>query len=163
MDDFPGLQALLGQLVGEPFRFARVSYGEELTIHFGALRLGRSPKLKTKPYGVFILGLRGSSWVLNAGTEPVVPAQFVEPESRVVVALPLSIRPMQAIGLQLVFADGSSFLVLPNPQEPDAADEESLPELADWELISLQGFLRVGPGIKWSFETTRNSALPTAE
>ena len=45
------LAAYLAQLVGEPFRLARVSYGDELTLHFGDLRPGRSPKLKHKLYG----------------------------------------------------------------------------------------------------------------
>ena len=35
----------------------RVSYGDELTLHFGDLRPARSPKLKAKPYGAYILGL----------------------------------------------------------------------------------------------------------
>ena len=33
-DNIPGLYAYLAQLVGESFRFARVSYGDELTLHF---------------------------------------------------------------------------------------------------------------------------------
>ena len=36
-DDLPGLQANLAELVGEPFQFARISYGDELTLHFGDL------------------------------------------------------------------------------------------------------------------------------
>ena len=59
-DDFAGLQAILAQLVGEPFRFVRVSYGDEPTLHFGDLKPARSPKLHKQPYGAFILGLRGS-------------------------------------------------------------------------------------------------------
>ena len=34
-DDVAGLYSYLAQLVGEPFQFARVSYGDELTLHFG--------------------------------------------------------------------------------------------------------------------------------
>ena len=58
-DDFRGLQGYLAKLVGEPFQFARVSYGDELTLHFGDLRPARSPKLKSMPYGAYVLGLRG--------------------------------------------------------------------------------------------------------
>ena len=58
-DDLPGLFADLTQLVGEPFRFARVSYGDELTLHFGDLEQARSVKLKDKRYGAYILGVAG--------------------------------------------------------------------------------------------------------
>lgn len=44
-DNLSDLQVYLAQLVGEPFRFARVSYGDELTLHFGDLRPSRSPKV----------------------------------------------------------------------------------------------------------------------
>jgi hypothetical protein len=57
--DLAGLMGYLTQLVGEPFRFSRVSYGDELTLHLGDLRPARSPKLKGKSYGAFILGVRG--------------------------------------------------------------------------------------------------------
>src|ERR1700676_2220419 len=68
------LSTLLTQLIGEPFRFARVSYGDELTLHFGDLRPARSPKLHHHPYGAYMLGLRGSPWVLISGSdsEPLV-------------------------------------------------------------------------------------------
>src|SRR5205807_9205190 len=124
-DDLPGLQAYLAQLVGEPFRFARVSYGDELTLHFGDLRPGRSPKRSGQLYGACILGLRASPWVLKSGAEPLVltagvlahpvPAtigqplskqelesrQFIEPDSRVVAATPFVVKPVNAFGLQL--------------------------------------------------------------
>ena len=58
VDDMPGLEACLTQLVGEPFRFARVSYGDELTLHFGDLRPQRSPKLQQQ-YGTYVLGVQG--------------------------------------------------------------------------------------------------------
>ena len=61
-DDLPGLRGYVAQLVGEPFQFARVSYGDELTLHFGMLRPARSRKLANPPYGTYILRLRGSPW-----------------------------------------------------------------------------------------------------
>ena len=36
--DLSGLKSHLAPLLGVPFRFARVSYGDELTLHFGDLR-----------------------------------------------------------------------------------------------------------------------------
>ncbi|HZW31542.1 MAG TPA: hypothetical protein VFF52_12595 [Isosphaeraceae bacterium] len=70
--DLSGLLAHLAPLVGERFRFVRVSYGDELTVHFGDLEPARNPKLKGKLYGAYILGMCASPWVLKSGTEPVV-------------------------------------------------------------------------------------------
>jgi hypothetical protein len=175
-DDLRGLEGYLAQLVGEPFRLARVSYGDELTLHFGDLRPARSPKLKAKPYGAYILGLRGSPWLLKPGAEPVVvdggalldpfaaalgtplrreeleSRTLIEPGSRVLSASPFVVRPTDGIGLQLRLSDGSSLSVLPAIPDADEPDDQLLPELADWELLSPIGLLRAGPGLKWSFE-----------
>lgn len=176
-DDLPGLQANLAELVGEPFQFARISYGDELTLHFGDLRPARSPKLREHLYGAYILGLRGSPWVLKSGLEPVVlcdgvvpvvsgrpvggrqvskeeveEGRFIENGSRVLYADPFHVRPVEGVGLQLRLSDGSALIVLPSVQEPGDPEDRDLPELADWELISPRGFLKVGPGYQWSFE-----------
>jgi hypothetical protein len=71
-DDLPALSSYLSQLVGEPFRFARESCGDELTLHFGDLSPARWPKLKGRLYKEYILGPRASPWVLKSGPEPVV-------------------------------------------------------------------------------------------
>jgi hypothetical protein len=181
-DNLPGLYAYLSQLVGEPFRFARVSYGDELTLHFGDLRPGRSPKLKHKLYGAYILGLRGSSWVLKLGSEPVVitagavfapsppsfgkplgkeeleAGKFVEPESRVLAASPFVVKPANGFGLQLRMSDGSTLLVLPAPSEPEEPEDEGLPQLADWELSTPRGLLSAGPDLEWSFTPAKDSS-----
>jgi hypothetical protein len=175
-DDLPALQAYLTPLVGEPFRFARVSYGDELTLHFGDLRPAKSPELKEKLYGAYILGPRASPWVLKAGSEPLVlttgvlvgglPAalgnplpkeelesrQFIEPESRVLAAIPFEVKPGNGFGLQLRMSDGSALLILPSSPEPEEPEDEGLPELSDWELLSPRGLLSAGPGLIWSFK-----------
>lgn len=181
-DDLPGLFAYLSQLVGEPFRFARVSYGDELTLHFGDLRPARSPKLKHQLYGSHILGLRGSPWILKSGSEPVVIAsgavfnfppsafgkplgkeeleagKFVEPESRVLAATPFVVKPVDGFGLQLRMSDGSTLLVLPTTPEPDESEDEGLPQLADWELSTPRGLLSAGPNLEWSFAPAKNAS-----
>ena len=175
-DDFSGLQTNLAQLIGEPFRFIRVSYGEELTIHFGDLRPARSPKLHKQLYGAFILGFRGSPWIIKVGSEPLIltagicldsvsakfgkpiskeeleSKQFIVPESRVLSAVPFIVKPVNTYGLQFRLSDGTSLLVLPTVSEPDEPEDESLPESADWELLSPLGLLSVGPELTWSFE-----------
>ncbi len=180
-NDLVALQAILAQLIGEPYRFARVSYGDELTLHFGDLRVARSAKLHKHLYGAFILGLRGSPWVLKAGSEPLVVTagvswdfvaarfgkpiskeeletkQFIEPESRVLAAVPFVVKPVNAVALQIQLSDGSSLSVLPTLPEAEEPGEEELPELADWELISPRGLLSAGPGLKWSFQPAADS------
>lgn len=184
-DDFAALQAILAQLIGEPYRFARVSYGDELTLHFGDLRAAQSAKLHKRLYGAFILGLRGSPWILKSGSEPLVltagvswdfvtarfgksiskeeleTKQFIEPESRVLAAVPFVIRPVNGVALQIQLSDGSSLSVLPTLAETEERGEDELPELADWELISPRGLLSVGPGLKWSFQPAAFQPRPT--
>jgi hypothetical protein len=180
-DNLVGLHECLYQLVGEPFRFVRVSYGDELTLHFGDLRAARSAKLH-KPYGAYILGLRGSSWLLKSGIESVVivgsdlastpPASFGKPlakqeleagnfvaaESRVLSADAFIVKPVEGFGLQLRMSDGSNLLVLPMPAETDDPDtEEPLPRLADWELTTPRGLLKAGPDLEWTFSTLHPS------
>ncbi len=175
-DDLPGLYARLAQLIGEPFRFARVSYGDELTLHFGDLRPSRSPKLKDKLYGAYILGMRASAWLLKSGSEPVIveagvlldpissglgkplskddleSQTWIKPGSLVLSATPFVVKPLGSFGLQLRLSDGSTIAILPTIQEPNQPEEEGLPELADWDLTSPQGLLNAGPGLEWSFE-----------
>lgn len=186
-DDPAALQAYLVPLVGEPFRFARVSYGDELTLHFGSLRPARSPKLAGMQYGEYALGLRASSWILKSGTVPVVlwdgvasnrgrssiaspicndeleKHPIVSPESRVLTASPITIEEVgrsskRRFGLALHFSDGSWLEVLPDSSEPDRPGDERLPEVADWELLSPYGLLRVGPGSCWEFEPAPQAA-----
>ena len=179
-DNLSDLQACLTQLVGESFRFARVSYGDELTLHFGDLRPARSPKLRNKPYGAYILGVRGSPWVVKSGSEPLVLAAgingenlpsglgkpirkeeleanpLIPPESRVLMVTPFFVKPVNGFGLQLRFSDGSTLLILPTLAESES-DEASLEiALADWELSSPQGLLSAGPGLNWSFKPLSN-------
>jgi hypothetical protein len=105
--DLAGLRSQLLVLRGEPFRFTRNSYGDELTLHFGDVRPAWSPKLRKKPYGTHSLGLLGSSWLLEALSQSSVIASegtfsfgtllskeeleartFVEPESRLMESIP---------------------------------------------------------------------------
>ena len=185
-DNLAGLYAYLTQLAGEPFRFARVSYGDELTLHFGDLKPARSPKLGDKLYGSYILGVRGSTWVLKSGSDalvvsldevcdPSLPASFgkplrkeelesatfVESGSRVLEAAPFVVKPAEGFGLQLRMSDGSALLILPSFPDTESAEpeDEELPRLADWELSTPRGLLNAGPSLKWSFTPTNHASI----
>ena len=182
-DNLPGLQAYLAQLLGEPFRFARVSYGDELTLHFGDLRPARSPRLKGQLYGAYVVGARGSPWLLKSGAEPLVLAAgvdlgnvptglgkpvskeevetnpLIQPESRVLSVTPFVVRPVNGFGLQIRASDGGTLLLLPALPEVEEPDDEGLPRLADWELSAPGGLLSAGPGLLWSFKPSSGSPL----
>jgi hypothetical protein len=160
------LAAYLLQLQGEPFRFFRFSFGDELTLHFGDLHPARSPKLKGRLYGAFILGVRASQWLLKFGKPGMVASQgervetiskeeletkeLIVPDSRVIRTTPFTIQPQAAFGLEIALSDGSLLVIVPSA-ETEAKDDD-LPEIADWELLSPSGRLQAGPGLQWSFE-----------
>ena len=169
--DLSGLQNYLAQLVGEPFRFARVSYGDELTLHFGDLRPAKSPKLKGKPYGAYVFGARGSPWIVKSGSHSLVltgdldghagePVRkedleanaLIAPDARVLAATAFVVKPANALGIEVRFSDGSTLRILPTPTEADDPADAALPPLADWELASPAGLLSAGPGPTWSFK-----------
>jgi len=189
-DDVAGtgasLAVSLSTLVGELFGFLRVTYGDEATFHFGEMRPSSHPKRNGTLYGDFILGVRGSPWLLKSGTEPVVVCSgplftiqnraigksldkreleklpLVKPQSRVVSVTPFEITPIRAFGLDLRLSDGSALIVLPTLPVPDTPEEIALelPQLADWELLTPRGLVSAWPDLKWTFEVETATKLP---
>lgn len=169
------LQAYLQQLVGEPFLLLRFSYGDELALHFGKAREYDSPRMKHRVKGSHILGMRASKWLLKSSSPPVLvigsaengatpgsltltkeqleAADFIRPGSIVVA---VAVRPMTnsiaaGFGLSLLLSDGSAFLVTPEAIQSDPAD---------WELFTpYERFLKVGPGLEWSYLSTRKTPV----
>jgi hypothetical protein len=190
-DPLPTLQAQLLQLVGEPFQFARVSYGDELTLHFGEVRAGRKPKSKHKAYGAYILGLRASpwlmksdEWLISAGVVPVpIPpatgkqltkddlekGEYIKRDSRVLAAIAFAAKPADAYGLQIAMSDGKIVVIIPQIQAPLTAEEEAiaedekLPEIADWELQTPQGLFSIGPGLRWTLKPKHDETAKQGE
>jgi len=181
--DLAGLEKQLSSLVGQPFRFVQVSYGDELTLHFGDVQPAKNPLLKGMPFGETILGVCGSHWVFKSGTEPIVicagdhgaqpelgptltnaeleEKSVVVPGSRVVSATPFVVLPIRGFGLDLRLSDGSSLLVLPTPPDPNPPGEEPLAPLADWELLTPRGLISAWPNLKWTYEVETDMQAPT--
>ena len=164
--DLPGLEMYLQQLVGEPFLFFRESYGQELTVHFGALTQRKSSKLKDPMRGAYVLTVRGSMWMIVAAEEKALilsdlPKYFsesglkslvaadieksppVRPGSRLVWIAPHRDDASGGIGLMMAFSDRTRFFIRPEPQGDDAngdevnVDEVKAPtDIADWELYT---------------------------
>jgi hypothetical protein len=172
------LHMYLMQLVNEPFLFARMSYGDELTLHFGDVLEAKSRKLKDRRHGSHILSFRGSPWIFKAGFHPIMHTswgefvrlaeqpemraltrddieknQFIEPGTRVIHASPYAWKKAASTGVQIQLSDGTTFASIPTP----ATDEEDPDEVACWELLSPFGLLKVGPGVKWEFILTKEA------
>ncbi len=103
----------------------------------------------------------------GASRQPLTPADLaagplVSPDARVVAASPFVFEAVLGYGLELVLSDGSRITILPSAAEPPEPGDEALPEIADWELLSPQGSLKVGPGTKWTFTPAREPATKIA-
>src|SRR5438445_7697546 len=178
--DLTGLGLYLQQLVGEPFLFFRESYAGELTIHLGIPRERTSPKLQNRTRGSYVLSVRGSLWMMIAVEKRTLvlsdpPKQIsaaelkklsaidieksplVAPGSQLVWALPHIDDLSGGIGLALGFSDQTRFVIRPEPPyyEDNSADDEELPEIADWELYTPIGrYLTVVRGRKWAYRAS---------
>jgi hypothetical protein len=176
-DDPRELHSLLRQLMGQPFLFFRVSYGDELTLHLGEAKGYSHPRMKGRHKGSYILGARASHWYLRPDSEPVmlVGADDREPElssrgrrldireieSRPIVEPSSVVASVEVLpsargfGLMLPLSDRSTLIVLPAPPSPSVEGEGEAVEgkdLADWELFTPHDrYLRVGPGHRWSY------------
>ena len=135
------LSGYLSVLIGETFRIARPTYGDELTLHFGDLHEPKSQVLGCLHYlyGEFILSTRGSYWVskdeLKADTVVLT-----------IYAFTIDI----GYGLYLELSDKNVFLILPSSSEPEV-------ELADWNFLTPnKELLSVGPGSSYNIEYLQN-------
>ena len=170
------LQAYLLQLEGQPFLFTRVTYGDELSLHFGAPQEFHSPKIRRRVRGSYVLTARASAWRLHSmpagcivyadllpypagpsarktvGARDLEQLTLIRPGARVVSADILGFRLPWGIELGVSFSDGSTFFLTPLPPGNQAANGEGLPPIADWELFTPHGrVLLVGPGFQWEY------------
>jgi hypothetical protein len=171
------LHSLLRQLMGQPFLFFRVSYGDELTLHLGEARSYSHPRMKGRLKGSYILSARASHWYLRPDSEPsmlvgtvdsepdasyigsrldiraIESRPIVEPGS--VVASVDVLPSARGFGLMLSLSDRSTLIVLPAPPSPSVEGEGEAAEgddLPDWEIFTPHDrYLRVGPGPRWSY------------
>ena len=176
-DDLADLEMYLQQLIGEPFLFFRMSYGRELTIHFGIPRERTSPKLKNRVRGSYVLTVRGSLWMMNVVEKKILvlsdprkqmptgelkrlsaidieKAPLVGHGSLLVWALPYIDDLSGGIGLAFGLSDKTRFFIRPEPpySGETTSEDEDLPEIADWEMYTpIARYLTVGPGQKWAY------------
>jgi hypothetical protein len=164
--DLSDLQTLLKQLIGQPFRFFRVSYGDELRLHLGDLQSYTNPKMRSRTKGSYIVGARASSWIVFSAPQQILVASddvridqtgsraaksvdiksietggFITPGSIIIFAG--ADRLAHGFSLQLRFSDGSRSVVLPRPESYEAVPEDETNsediggiEIADWEILT---------------------------
>jgi hypothetical protein len=180
--DVAMLRGYLQQLVGEPFLHVRFSYGDELTLHFGQPRKPQSKKLAHLSQGSYIVAARASSWYVKTAspasvvvatsavpigipdgfnslsTEQIESSNLVQPGACVVAADVIVVRSTETSGFacSLLMSDGASLLIVPE-SEADA-DGDASDDVADWEVFTPHGrYLRIGPGLKWSYLPSRGN------
>jgi hypothetical protein len=139
------LQALLKQLVGQPFQFFRVSYGDELRLHLGDLRSHSNPKLRSRTKGSYIIGARASAWIVfsaprqvlatsgdarDHGSDAPATAGLVDIKTietgglitpGAIITYAGADQSAPGFSLRLRFSDGSSAFIRPAP-EPDEVE-----------------------------------------
>ena len=180
--DLADLQTFCKQLIGQPFLFFRVAYGDELRLHLGSLRDDSNPKLRGRAKGSYVIGARASSWVVfsapkltllasdnvevraprgltkQVDVKQIEGGDYVTPGSVVVDVT--TDRSPHGFALQLVFADGSTVFIGPNPKAgefaPDGADiaeEVADMDISDWEILTPHSrVLKAGPGERWCYQ-----------
>ena len=144
--DLGDLRTLLRQLIGQPFRFFRVSYGDELRLHLGSLVELPNPRTKRLLRGSYVLGARSSAWFVTSaprsmllasddvhvrtspGPNRVVDIRQIEVGNYIspgaIVVGVMADLALPGFILNLLFNDGSTVFIGPNFEEPkDEADE----------------------------------------
>lgn len=172
--DMKLLSLILQGLAGQKCLGARLSYADELQLHFGEQQQARHPKLAKIIRGSWVLTTRASSWrawlprpgfVLTSGMSWERPEGPINQVSSTDLAALVNSKlsgvevrfvdvgwwqPSSPVppALLLGFADGSRFELVPDPE--NMMDRDDL--IADWELFTpYKTVLRVGPGPVWSF------------
>lgn len=149
--DIGQLHAIANRVVGEICWKAALSYGDELTLHFGEQIPYLQPSMAGRKKGAWILGTRGTAWQLDqpVGTTINAEADLLSILKREVRQLEGSILQSLDIGypvlsLSLNFSQGSQLTITPSIRD----DEFDLPY---WELFTPDcQVLKVGPKTSWS-------------
>jgi len=179
--DYLELRAYLQQLVGQPFRFLRFSYGDELTLHVGQPTQYRSSRLAHLSRGSYVIGARASYWFLRTHVPPAIivgdsrplsyaskhrkpltpeqveKSELLRPGARIAgvdaITLGTGTRSAYGFGLSLSLEDSASLLVLPAPRLGRNRRQQLV---ADWEVFTpYERYLSVGPGLRWSYLSSR--------
>jgi hypothetical protein len=179
--DLSDLQSLVKQLIGQPFRFFRIAYGDELRLHIGHPQSYSNPRMRERTRGSYILGARASSWVVYSAPKRILLAsasvRVYAPEgmtkrvdikqvehgdyftSGALIVSATSDRCPTGFTLYLTFADGTTVFIGPNSETyeyspDDEGGEEDMAdmEISDWEILTPHSrVLRVGPGERWCY------------
>ena len=158
--DLSDLQAMLKQLVGQPFLFFRVSYGDELRFHLGDLQSDSNPRMRGRTKGSYIVGARASLWMVYSAPQHVLATSDddrARPSETQAVARWVDIKTIETGGfitpgsiitsagadhsapgfsLRLHFSDGSTAYTrpAPDPDEVEPDGEEGSPDVGGLDI-----------------------------
>lgn len=138
--DFDGLRAILSGLIGLPLLAARMSYGDELHLHFGK-RMPSSGSRHKSFRGQWVLGTRASQWyvITRGSAEQSDLAVARSLEGAEIIRASLSPGDLD---LEIEFDNGALFNVLASSDSDD---------FTSWEITTpYKSLVSVGPGRRWS-------------
>lgn len=151
--DIRQLHAVANRVVGETCWKVALSYGDELTLHFGEQIPYLQPSMAGKKKGAWILGTRGTAWQLDQSSDTTVTQ---DAEADILSLLKREVRRLEGnilqslnigypvLSLSLNFNQGSQLTITPSIRD----DEFDLPY---WELFTPNHqVLKVGPKTSWS-------------
>ncbi|MBW4470054.1 MAG: hypothetical protein KME45_06575 [Stenomitos rutilans HA7619-LM2] len=158
------LYAIASRVIGETCWKATLSYGDELTLHFGEQIPYTHPSMAGKHKGSWILGTRGTAWQLNnpsdasatldtkAAMLDIFKRELRQLEGNILQSLKID---YPVLGLTLNFSQGIHLTITP----PVRYDEFDLPY---WELFTPDHqVLQVGPQSSWSLiQSDRSPSTP---
>lgn len=157
MTGFDGerINQILSGLVGVRCWRPHLSYGDELKLEMGDRVPYRSKLQAHLMRGSWMLGTRGSKWVVRQGTDIVVTSAE-EPEQmetgiQALVDRTISEARLDAESLVLTIQFDGDYQIEVTPDTEDEEDKDY--PLCDWELFTPDGdkVLQVGPGRRWVY------------
>ena len=152
IEDQGEIQEILSSLIGQLCWSIRFGYGEELLLDIGRRVPYQNPHLKDKLHGEWMIGSRGSDWVITANDLIVISSSDTlisasEKLKDIVNGTLVTITfDVPSLGLTIAFDNDYTLSIVPNlSNEPD--------DLEYWEIIGNNGlFLTVGPKTSWRYQ-----------
>jgi hypothetical protein len=151
--DLNQLLQIMNGLIGETCWKAKLSYGDELTLHIGEKIPYSQKSMAGKEKGAWILGTRATQWQLNCLDKVVVSSED-DPElikNKISIIKENTITNVQIsypnLILTVSFENKCDLILFPNKEDVD---------LPYWEVFTPdQMVIKVGPGITWSIKSSK--------
>jgi len=155
--DLEKLEEITSEIIDKVCWEASFSYGDELDLHIGAKIPYKHKFFTGKKKGEWILGSRGTDWLLYSNKEKIVSSEDDPDVMREKVKIIENTKIVNFrtnypdLSLTVNFSNGCELTIIPNTEEDDKYDDISY-----WELFTPYDMvLEVGPGKKWSYRSSK--------